>query len=113
MVRVVIETGNDGLIRRVDVSGHAGASEKGYDIVCAAVTTLVRSAARVLEQDDRVLLRGGAIEPGRMGFDVIELRKAEQYLQGIGDFVILGIADIASEYPSRCTLELKERVDGT
>ena len=52
MVRVEIETNQAGLIRRVEVSGHAGYSEKGFDIVCASVTTLVRSAARILEQDD-------------------------------------------------------------
>ena len=106
---MVIETDRAGLVRRVDVSGHAGISQKGYDIVCASVTTLVRSAARILEQDERITIRGAAIEPGRMGFEVLESRDAMQYLQGIGDFVILGIADIVSEFPSRCTLQMKER----
>jgi uncharacterized protein YsxB (DUF464 family) len=40
LIRVKVERGRRGEIRRLTVSGHAGWSEAGQDIVCAAVSAL-------------------------------------------------------------------------
>jgi len=107
MVCVILRTDHEGFLTSVDVSGHAGSSEAGRDIVCASITTLVRSAARLFERDGRFLIDGAADAPGHLYFAV---RRRDdfglEYLRGVGDFVVLGVADVVSEFPKRCTMKI-------
>lgn len=50
---------------RLSVSGHAGAAEKGEDLICAGVTTVVEGLAVALEAlDGRGGLASGFVEMG-------------------------------------------------
>ena len=107
MIRAAVTVGSDGLLQRVEITGHAGYGVSGNDIVCAAVTALVRSAARLLERDGRFEIAGEAPEPGALSFVVMaRATDAEPYLRGIGDMLILGLSDITREYPDRCSLHV-------
>lgn len=108
MIRAAVTVGPDGLLQRIEITGHAGHGVSGDDIVCAAVTTLVRSAARLLEGDGRFALSGEAPEPGALSFSVTVGKAADSlpYLRGIGDMLILGLSDITREYPDRCSLHV-------
>lgn len=45
MIRIDIKRGQGGEIRRFEVSGHSGYGDKGEDIVCAAISAIVQTAA--------------------------------------------------------------------
>ncbi len=109
MIRVIIRLRANGELWSVDVAGHAGQAASGNDIVCAAVTALVRSSARLLEHDRRYVVEGGASEPGRLRFTVKRSASgAETYLRGVGDLLVLGLSDIAREYPDRCSVNIRQ-----
>lgn len=115
MIRAEIRVGNDGLLLSVDVTGHADFGVKGNDIVCASVTTMVRSAARLLEITDGFVCEGDTPQPGVLSFSVVKSEPgSEEYLRAVGDILILGLSDIASEYPKRCSVRVIQGVrDGT
>lgn len=47
---------------RLTVTGHAGAAEKGRDIVCSAVSVLVYTLARAIEESRDILEENPVIE---------------------------------------------------
>ncbi|MDE5614650.1 MAG: ribosomal-processing cysteine protease Prp, partial [Treponemataceae bacterium] len=57
MTTVTLVCGKDGAFRSCEAAGHAGFAAKGSDIVCAAVTILLRTAADVLSGMDGVVIR--------------------------------------------------------
>lgn len=50
MIKVKVIRDSDGFIREFTVTGHAGYSRRGRDIVCAAVSALAYAAAGALEE---------------------------------------------------------------
>ncbi|MCH5282801.1 MAG: ribosomal-processing cysteine protease Prp [Treponema sp.] len=52
MTKILLAREEGGL--RCSASGHAGFAEKGSDIVCAAVTVLLRTAMRLLSKDAQI-----------------------------------------------------------
>ena len=110
MIVVTVVTDGDGNIGSVSVSGHALGMEKGGNIVCAAVTVLVRTAARLLEETPGVKVSGG---PGGRGEFELRIDEAEKrkggYVKAVGDYLLKGIKDLRDEFPDDCTLEEKQR----
>ncbi len=107
MIRVSLGFDSDGLLRKLQVEGHANLGGKGNDIVCSAVTSLVRTAARLIERLPGTDVSGGADSPGEFRFSVERVsERREEYLRAIGDFIVLGLKDIESEYPGRCGIEI-------
>jgi len=110
VIVVAVVYGRDTLLRRVTVSGHASGLQKGGNIVCAEVTVLIRTAARLLEGLPGVDLAGG---PGKRGefeirIDGVDKRKLE-YVKAVGDYLIQGIKDLQEEFPGDCLIEEKQR----
>lgn len=71
MIRVIIRRSEDRCITSINMTGHAGYSESGSDIVCAGASTLFYTAANALESI--------------CGFDdtaVIEEIEEEDYVNG-------------------------------
>ncbi|MCK5266749.1 MAG: ribosomal-processing cysteine protease Prp [Spirochaetes bacterium] len=48
-----------------EVSGHSGSAQKGYDLVCASVTTLVQTAVSALKDELGLVLQ---IKKGESGY---------------------------------------------
>jgi hypothetical protein len=93
----------EGVLKAFDATGHAEWDGKGMDIVCAAFTVLVRTAARVLEADEGVTLEGGAREPGTIGFTVDGYVAARlPWILGVQDVLRKGVQDLSEEYPEHC-----------
>ena len=71
MIEVLLVCGKDGAFKSCNASGHAGFAAKGKDIVCAAVTELLRTAVQVLQKTEgmcplaKILFIADKIEPGR------------------------------------------------
>jgi uncharacterized protein YsxB (DUF464 family) len=98
MIRADLRLDPKGIIKHIEVKGH------GAEIPCTAVSILLRTLGRTLETArDRLDI---SIKPEREGWITLTLNKYPEHvtdwLAGITGFVILGLRDIAEEYPE-CT----------
>ncbi len=110
MVRVTVVIDGYGKLTELTVSGHALGLQKGGNIVCAAVTVLVRTAARMLEAVPGIQVSGGAAERGEftLSVDSVDDNKVA-LVKTVGDFLVQGIGDLQSEFPEDCTLKVRQR----
>ena len=102
MTVVTLSYGKNGVIKKCQANGHAGFSKKGSDIVCAAVTVLIRTAMQVLSHNDDVFLIADASSRGALSFSVeakTESPETEAQLKCIGDFLRTGIKALTKEFP--------------
>lgn len=77
--------------------------------MCAAVTVLFRTAARVLQLQPDVRVRGSALENGKMELQIEELPALRrQWLSGLSDFLIRGTRDLEEENPKAIALRVIE-----
>jgi uncharacterized protein len=89
---------------------------RGEDLVCAAVSILFRTAARVLQLQPDVRVRGSASENGTMEVEIVELPAGRrQWLIGLTDFLLRGARDLQEENPKAIAVRVIEgRInDGT
>ena len=109
MVRITVATDISGSIRNVIATGHAGSGETGTNIVCAAVTTLLRTAIRVFDRTSGISIRRDAKERGSLNFSVVAMQDgSEQYVKAVGDFLIIGLQDIQEEFPDDCAVTITQ-----
>jgi len=97
MITVVAEK-KDGSYRTFRSSGHAGSGPEGYDIVCAAVSALVITAANSLEA-----FTGDAFEAEtRDGYVCLSFPEPLSKEAGLLlDSLLLGLTSIEEEYGSK------------
>jgi uncharacterized protein YsxB (DUF464 family) len=77
--------------------------------VCSAVTVLFRTAARLLQLQPDVRIRGSASEGGRMDLRVEQLPAGKrQWLAGLADFLVRGSRDLQEENPEVIALTVIE-----
>ena len=92
-----------GRIVRLHVHGHAGTAPHGQDLVCAAVSALVQTAALGLREFD------AAAPPARVrDGDLLWQGESGDAGQIILETCILGLQDIARSYPGAIALAFKE-----
>ena len=106
MTTVTLVCGKDGAFRSCEAAGHAGFAAKGSDIVCAAVTILLRTAADVLSGMDGVVVRANTTGRGELAFAVVRAaaEKTER-LVCTADFLERGLRSLQSEYPQFVRLQ--------
>lgn len=112
MIRASAVLDGTAAVRSFDASGHAAAGDRGYDIVCAAFTVLARTAYRALQGLDGIELRGSAPEPGSLSFEVLKPASDAARAAGITDFLVVGIGDLAREYPGAIEFVLERDLEG-
>lgn len=111
MTEIKVEK-RQGKIVKVDVSGHTGYAERGEDIVCAGISTLVQTAllgllavagikVKYLRDEEKGSLRFEL--PG--GIDQNQRHDADVILETM----MCGLADFYSEYSDYIKLEVKEQ----
>lgn len=113
MICVALSTGKNGALIQCKANGHAGFSKKGSDIVCSAVTILLRTAMQLLSQNENVALKADTLLRGNLAFRV-EVKKecpeTELLLKCTADFIRCGIGSLTEEYPENVQLrEDKQR----
>ncbi len=100
MIRVNIKVDKKGYIKEIYASGHGGIGKKGSDILCSAVSVLLRSFAKVVYTSGTVKAEGKASERGSIYLlvkNVPEERIA--WLRGMSTMVITGLTDLEREFP--------------
>lgn len=105
VAEVVLDRG--GLIKSCRIEGHAGAGPLGADVVCAAVSVLVRTAAATLARARGVEISGFAPERGTSGFDVHATSAETDFAAGVTEFLLEGLRSVAREYPNNCIVRVR------
>ena len=100
MVTVRVTREADGAVSAFEVTGHAGQAPRGQDVVCAAVSALVQTAA--LGLDDRLGIPAVvSAGPGRFACALPRQLSEQMRLraQDILETMCIGLAAIAREHP--------------
>jgi len=109
MICIDVIVDETGVLRSCKAEGHAGAGETGADIVCAAVSVLMRTSVRVLSGRKGISISSGAPEPGRLWLELEYTAEGRELLSAAGDFLITGLRSVAEEFPDNCRLTVSER----
>jgi uncharacterized protein YsxB (DUF464 family) len=98
---------DDGTLRACKALGHARAGKNGADIVCAAVSVLMRTAFETLSDRNGISIKYGAPEPGNFWLEVDYSSDGKDFLFATGAFLIEGLRSVAQEFPGNCRLNIR------
>ena len=100
ILKIDICLNSNNIIKYVSAEGHAGDSPAGKNIICAAVSVLIRSAYRTIVKNSKVEACITAKNEGSLYFRIIKFDESQtEWLKGISDYLLTGIKDIESESP--------------
>lgn len=88
-------------ICKFSINGHAGFDDYGKDIICAAVSAISQTAILGLNSLSTVKFKK-QISNGNMSVEVVKSGLNDDYikLKAILDTMVLGLKDIAKDYPN-------------
>jgi uncharacterized protein YsxB (DUF464 family) len=109
MITIDMVVDEAGILRSCAVSGHAGAGKRGGDIVCAAVSVLMRAALRTLSGRKGIVVRGDAPRRGVFWMEADYTGEGRDFLAAAGAFLAEGLESVSREYPGCCTMNIQER----
>jgi uncharacterized protein YsxB (DUF464 family) len=95
-----------GVLRSCRAEGHAGAGPKGGDIVCAAISVLMRTALRTLSGRGGITIRGNAPRRGLFWIEADYTPEGKDFLSAAGTFLIEGLRSVSQEYPDYCIMRI-------
>lgn len=105
MINIEIGLNQSGVLGRLSATGHSNRGPKGSDIVCASVSALLRTTARVLAQEPGLSVKGRAEQEGSFNFSVTGTpSNGIAWLKGVTDVLLKGLGDIQAEFPDLCKL---------
>ena len=107
MIQIEAVLDENGVLRSCAASGHAGAGKTGTDIICAAVSVLMRTAVSALTGRKGITVRWDAPDPGFLKLEADYAAEGKDFLFAVGVFLVEGLASVAEEYPKNCTLTLR------
>ncbi len=109
MINITLCLDDSGCLSVVDASGHSGFAAKGHDIVCSAASVLLRTVSRTLEIEPSIKVTGKIEKEGRLYLELSLLDVSRRaWLQGVSAFTVMGLKDLALEYPSFCRIHLEK-----
>ena len=97
----------EGILKTCKASGHAGAGRTGTDIVCAAVSVLMRTLVRTLSGKKGITVRCNAPQPGFLNLEAEYTDEGKEFLSAAGVYLTEGLASVAEEYPGNCSLLIR------
>lgn len=89
---------HDNLLESIQLTGHAGSGEYGFDIVCAAVSALAMNFVNSLEAltDCKAALNLNEIDGGYMKIDLSHVtHKKDEKVQLLFESFLLGMTNLA------------------
>ena len=110
MIRIEIVLASKGTLKSLSAEGHAYWDIRGRDIVCAAATVVLRTAAGLLFSEPGVITKGaqsGATDSMKIRVEKSPEHK-RQWLRGITDFLIKGLLDLEKEFPQNMEIAIIE-----
>ena len=106
MIEINAVLDKNGTLKACSACGHAGAGSKGTDIVCSAVSVLLRTAVCVLSDRKGISIRYDAPKPGFLKLEADYTAEGKNFLDAVGIFLIEGLKSVAQEYPLYCKFNL-------
>jgi uncharacterized protein YsxB (DUF464 family) len=114
VIRLSVRLAADGCLAGFVASGHAEAGPRGRDPVCAAVTVLLRTSARLLSAQPDLRVTGQAPAEGAMRLALEPPPEARrEWVRGVTATLVAGLTDLDREFPGRLKLEVGEQEHGT
>ena len=107
MIEIEAVLDDEGTLRACKATGHAGAGKAGTDIVCAAVSVLMRTALSVLSGREGITVRGGAPKSGHLWLEADFKAEGRDFLFAAGVFLLEGLKSVAQEFPKNCKLNIR------
>lgn len=109
MIVVRVRLDEDGCLASVSVSGHASTDQtgRGGNVVCAAVTGLIRSCADAIAERTAIVATGAAPHPGQMRFDIVSREDDGEWLRGVTDVMLCGVRRISGDSPGEVQLTVE------
>lgn len=107
MTAVYLERAADGRLCSCKAEGHSEYAEKGSDIVCAAISILMRTSLQILSETDGIQIENVETLRGTISFSVKQIKSGldiHAKLEYAGDFLEKGFSSLAKEYPANITL---------
>jgi uncharacterized protein YsxB (DUF464 family) len=95
-----------GLLKVCTMKGHGGAGKAGDDVVCAAVSILIRTTLRVLSDKPGITIRGAAPERGALWMEADYTPEGRDFLSIAGFFLTEGLKSVAEDYPRHCNMNI-------
>ena len=102
MIDVLLKRTEGGRLVSCEASGHAQYAGKGFDIVCSAVTVLLRTVLQTLEKTSGIELETDASKRGYLSFKVktsVLDSCGEERLKFAGEMLENGLGAVSGEYP--------------
>jgi len=109
MINIDVIVDETGVLRSCKVTGHARAGKTGADIVCAAVSVLMRTGIRILAGRKGISVSSGAPKTGHWWLEIEYTAEGRDFLSAAGDFLITGLHSVAEDFPDNCRLKVSER----
>jgi uncharacterized protein YsxB (DUF464 family) len=106
MIEVDVIVDEAGLLVSCQVEGHAGAGPRGGDVVCAAISILVRTALRTLSAVEGVSVRGSAPSRGVLWMEADCVPNGAGFLAASTAFLTEGLRSVAEDYPDHCSVHI-------
>lgn len=112
MIDITLKARDNGELSSCKVSGHAGYAKKGEDIVCAAVSVLVRTAVLQLQEwkkgDEDLKVSLNCQSVGLVVFDITQRGEClHEALIHLFSFLKLGFEGIHLEYSDYVRLQVE------
>ena len=107
MIEIEAVVDQAGILKSCSAKGHAGAGKAGFDIVCAAVSVLMRTAIKTLSDREGITIRGDVPEPGLVWLQAEYSAEGKNFLSAAGVFLIEGLRSVAEEFPDYCKLAIR------
>ncbi|MCR5402163.1 MAG: ribosomal-processing cysteine protease Prp [Treponema sp.] len=107
MISVLVERNKCGVLLGLKASGHAKYAEKGFDIVCSAVSILLKTTLMIVEDLEGIELEADTATRGQLGFKVcnsVLAPEMENELKFAGKFLEKGLGSISEEYPENLSV---------
>ena len=107
MIHIELVLDKDSVLVSCNAQGHAGYAGRGFDIVCSAVTVLIRTVYDVLSSHGCIVLNSDVLLRGKLAFYVESYCASEvECLKTAGEFLGKGLKSLQKEYPQY--VELRE-----
>ena len=106
MTLIKLNYNKESLITKVDSKGHTGYARAGEDIVCSAITILLRTFAKLAYESQEVNFLSDLTEVGSLKFTInIKKDSSKKMYKGYCKFLEKGLLDLMEAYKEFLCLE--------
>lgn len=100
MIHISIDLDEHGCLKHIAVMGHAEYVIGGQNILCSAVTALVRTVAHAFTKYEDFKASVKAVQPGDLELWIdAHPQNRREWEKGVTEVLLTGIFDLEADYP--------------